>query len=511
MPLSYPATITLSALLASSAPAAISTAPALVSNYPQQLGGSGGGGTTPTLVSAAIRSRIPQQSNSNTYPGALINANPYSYTRYNDRSNKAVTGLRACYANIVTCSNTFATGINSNRQEQGVGVSQVVRGQFVTGPTNATGTGVNVGGTAATMTWNDALNGNTFTSYGRTIAPIAKLDNTQTPPAMVAKSYAQFQADGGAISSSTVNGSTLAASQITVPDGYRVWCDAGPSVAAQAAYFLGLEERTPVTPTITSIVPDGAGNIVVNTTAADVSLLRVGNFGTIAAATGNTSVNGTWLITATNPGTSITFASSTATSGAVTGGNLKFAHPTGVVNASVTANPLADYQHAAAAQADVMGSSDWTAVSASNVATDGTILSGFAAVVGTDATGSSSLVVFGDSIVTEVRDGQTDSPSALLHRLHARRHRAARAQLPFDLRDLFGLAGLQAGAADAVRPLGGLHAGRRSRRGHHADAVLDVGDRPLDHGPKLDLPDGRGDHPAARAHRLRLHQLPPRP
>jgi hypothetical protein len=162
-----------------------------------------------------------------------------------------------------------------------------------------------------------------------------------------------------------------------------------------------------------SIDASVANTVVVNTLNTD--LIRVGDVGTVASATGNTSVNGTWQVTSVVANTSITFTSPTSTTGSVTGTpTLRFTRPTGVINANVTFNPLGDYNRASATQRDVVGSSgaNWISGVGLNTAADGTILSGLCALIGTDAAGGECIYLDGDSQIAEVRDGQTNGPSA---------------------------------------------------------------------------------------------------
>lgn len=368
-----------------------------------------GSSATPTIISASIRTRVPQQSN-NAFFGAQINTNPYTYTRIRDKAVRSVTGARAIYANVgVSTSTTIPASINSGRQEQGVGSSQTIRGMFLTGTLSTAVDSSSA--TATTMLWSDAANDLGFTVGSQTLSGcIWKLDNSVTPPTFTRKTYAQFQADGGSIGSSTVNSSTVNNTQVVVPTSYVIISDAMTSLTAGQAYYWCLEEKTPVI-TVTSIT-DGTGQFTVNT--ANTGLIQAGDVGTVASATGNTTVNGTWQVASVVANTSITFTAATATTGTVTGTpTLRFTHPIGVVNANIITNNLGDYIRASATQRDVMGTGNWTAVG-TNITTDGQLASGYCAIIGTDATGGESVVTVGDSIAAEVRDGQTNSPAATL-------------------------------------------------------------------------------------------------
>lgn len=375
------------------------------------LGRSGGSTpAVPTIISASIRSRPAYQSTS--YPlGLAIATNPYGYQQYREESVKAVTGIRPVYANISTTSFAIDSHLFNGNQEQGCGGTISIRGTVVTNVQGTTGN--QTGATFTPLTFADAANDTAIVVGSQTVSGcIWKLDNTTTPPTYTRKTYAQFVADGGSVSSSTIDGVTVANTQAAVPYAYKIIADAGPNIAAKTAYLLRLEDRVPVI-TVTSIDGTVANTLVVSTTNTDV--VRAGDVPTVASGTGNTSANGTWLVASVVANTSITLTT-TSTAGAVTGTpTLRFTRPGGGVGAQVVANPLGDFYRASVTQRDVMGNNgaNWiTGVGANVLTTDGTAMSHFSGVLGVDPTGGECVDGDGDSLISAVGDGSIDSPSS---------------------------------------------------------------------------------------------------
>jgi hypothetical protein len=359
---------------------------------------------TPSLISASIRFQVPGTT-SNAWFGQQISSNGYTYTRVGDRAVKAVTGIRKLYTTIgISTSSTLPSYIENQRHEQGT-CGQQVRAHTLL---NLSGTALNQGSaTVYTDTFNDLVNDVTFTSGSRTYTMSQWLDNTVTPPVYRNRTYAQFVAAGGVVSSSTVNGGSLANSQVYVPRGWSVWTDRGPDLAADTMVFHGLEQRSPIV-AVTSITA-ASGSMTINTSNTDI--VAVGDIGTVASATGNVSVNVTGPVTAVVPNTSITITVSSITTGAVTGSpTLRFTYPTHAYNGQVTFNPLGDYQKSSATQLDKIGTGDWTSIGATSLA-DGGFGPGFAAIIGTDATGSENVIVLNDSIAWGKGDNVINDPA----------------------------------------------------------------------------------------------------
>lgn len=373
------------------------------------LGNFGGGvaGPKPSLISADIRFGIPGTT-SNAWFGQQVTTSRMVYSRVGTRSVRAVKRIRKLYTTVgVSTSATLPAAIESARHEQGVGCGQTIRCHTITGPS---GTALNQ--SAATVrvdTFSDLVNDRTFSTGGRTFTMASMLDNTQTPPVYQNRTYAQFVAAGGVVSSSTVNAGSLANSQVFVPRGWSVWTDEGPDVGALEPYFTGLEQETPIA-TVTGITVPVDGTIVV--ACSNTDKIMAGDVGTIVNATGNTTVNGTWQIASVVANTSITMTGTTSTSGAVTGTPLiRFAYPTHCFNSQVTFNPLGDYQRAGTTRLDVMGNGDWTSVGASTLV-DGSFGPGFAMIIGTDPTGSENVHLTGDSIAFGKGDNVSNDPAA---------------------------------------------------------------------------------------------------
>lgn len=363
----------------------------------------------PSLISASVRLNIANGT-SNAWIGQQVtaNTNKTTYTRVNDQAVRAVNGIRGIYANIgVSASGTLPSFINNAAQEQGSGSTQIIRAQALTG---LSGTDINQSGAiVTTWTFNDAVNGVTIKSGSKTIGMIWKLDmSTPTVPAFISRTYAQMVSDGGLISASTVNGTSLPNSQAQVPNGYVIIADKGPNLAAKTPYFIGFEQQSQVI-TVTSIT-DGSNTFTVNT--ASTGLIQTGNVGTVASATGNTTVNGTWQVASVVPNTSITFTAPGTTTGAVTGSpTLRFSYASHHYNGLVTANPLGDFQKAITSPLDVMGIGNWTSIGATSLV-DGGFGPSFTAVIGTDPNGGENVLLHGDSIGYGVRDGAIDDPSS---------------------------------------------------------------------------------------------------
>ncbi len=361
-----------------------------------------------SLISASVRTTAPFSS-SNAFMGAQVTTNSAFYVRCGDRAVRAVQGIRKVYSGVaISTSVTLAAYINDARQEQGIGIAQTIRGNTITNPT---GVGIDQSsGTVTVDTFSDAKNGVTFRSGDRTMSCITKLDNSVTPPVMVSRTYAEMVADGGLITSSTVNSVTVDDTICTLPSGYVIITDEGPDIGADEAYFWSLELKIPVV-TISSITASD-GSFVVNT--ANTQGVMAGDVGTILNATGNTTVNGTWQVASVVANTSITFTASTATTGAVTGTPLlRFQYPTHVYEHHVTSNNLGDYQKLQAATQDIMGTGNWTALGAGSQA-DGSFGPGFCAILGTDPLGADNVVIEGDSIAHGIRDGIINDPSSAI-------------------------------------------------------------------------------------------------
>lgn len=289
---------------------------------------------TPNIVFGAARAAPIRQSGSTTI-GSAITTNAFSYTRAFDSSVCALEGLQGFYLNLGINSAAMPASINGGRQEQGVGSTQVIRGGILT---NLSGVGLNQGAaTASTLTWSNVANQSAIGDLQGINQFIYKLDNTQSPPAMVPKTYAQFVADGGYVASSSVNGSTLANSKIAVPNGYAVGFDKGPNVAAGAPYFVQLQERT-IPQMMVSSITASVGQAVLNlltvtpTSASGTGTVATIGFSALATALPIDSTitlsgmvpaayNGTWVVTASTT-TSVSFAH-TATGAMTTAGTLK--------------------------------------------------------------------------------------------------------------------------------------------------------------------------------------------
>jgi len=344
------------------------------------------------LVSAANRSRL------STARATVATA--FNYIRYAETPARDLTGLRGIFSNV-----NMIVGVANG--EVGPGNSVRYRAGFVTG---ISGTGSNQTGAIATpVTFGDAKNGTLITStYGLTVAAIVKTNRGVNPNTTDTKTYAEFVADGGLIEDSVINGVVVANSKITLPSLYTVVSDAGPNVSANAPYFVQLEEEVPLV-TVTGITVPVAGTITIAT--ANTSFVKVGDEVVVASATGNTSVNGTWPISSIVANTSITCTGTSSTTGTVTGSpTARFRHTSSNL---VGRSDLGDMQKTSATVVDCVGSVDWSTISAGAVTT-GNTYNGLTAIMGSDPTGGKNCAIIGDSIVTEVRDGNTNSPSSTL-------------------------------------------------------------------------------------------------
>lgn len=360
----------------------------------------------PSLVSASIRFQIPGTT-SNAWFGQQISTNGYTYTRVGDRAVKDVKGIRKLYTTVgVSTSVTLPSFIENAWHEQGCGNGQTIRCHTLT---NLSGTALNQGSaTVRVDTFNDLVNDVTFVSGSLTYTMSSQLDNTGGSPVYQNRTYAQFQAAGGTVSASTVNSVSTPNTQVFVPKGWSVWTDTGVDLTANTLVFHGLEQKSPIV-VVTSITA-ATDTAIVLTSNTDV--IRVGDVGTIASATGNTTVNGTWRVSAVVAGTSITFTAPGVTVGVVTGTpTLRFAYPTHTYNAEVTFNPLGDYQKSSATQLDKIGTGDWTSIGATSLS-DGGFGPGFAAIIGTDSTGGDNILIDGNSIAFGKGDNQTNDPAS---------------------------------------------------------------------------------------------------
>ena len=366
-----------------------------------------GGGVS--IISASMRNNMAFITVSGQ-PGAVNSTSPYIYVRQQHTSAKNVTGIQPVYFNGVIWA-AAPTTVNNGWHEQGSGSTLGVRLAVVTNPTLASA--ANVGGTSTVLTWAGVI-GNTSVDSSLAARGVSqfiwKLDNTGSSPTFTARTYAQFVADGGSVTSSTVNGATVANSYIWVPNGYVVIPDKGPDIAALTPYYIAQEERVPVNATATSITAS-AGQALVQLGATPDLRYEVNGTLTLSGATGNTSVNGVWKVSAIDRvANTVTLVGSTITTGAVTGTvTLKSVRPSDCcVKAQVTR--LLDYQRSSSVQIDMMGTADWSAYT--NSATDGATIGGsIAAVLGTDPTGGKNVLVQGDSITAWVRDAATVAPT----------------------------------------------------------------------------------------------------
>ncbi|WP_165494251.1 SGNH/GDSL hydrolase family protein [Aquitalea sp. USM4] len=359
------------------------------------------------LVSATMRATIPQATISATSMGTTYTTNNYVYNRWREASARALSGLRLVYANLLTWC-TINSTVNNGWMDCGTGASVVVRGGLVIGPTS---TSANVGGTPYGATWNSVANQASLGTQQGIDQFIYKLDNTGASPVMRARTYAQFVADGGAVVSSTMNGATVANSQITVPDCYIVISDAGPAVAANTAYYVQSEERGAPQVTVTSVTISAAGSALLQLPSAADSAYYVGGLVNISGATGNTSINGVMTVSAIDRvANTMTVTSSAITTGAVTGTVLlKQNKAQNTFQMLTTTAAFGDFNCSSATQLDFAAKSDWS--SKTNTGTEGTGYGSFCAVIGTDPAGGKCVLLHGDSITFGVGDRSTDGPS----------------------------------------------------------------------------------------------------
>lgn len=209
------------------------------------FGAMGGGSPKPaTIVSASIRSGAPYSIGAS---GALN----VTSARIYDFPVGAVVNPQVEYANI---------WVNSARegaaQEQCAGTQTILKLSLLTG-VNATqantGAGYNQSGaTLTSLSWSQLA--------ADVPGYLMKLDETVNPPTFTAKTFAQFQSDGGALASNT----------LTVPSCYYVRTDpaAAISIPAKTAYAIQQEEDRPAQQTASVASMTGTTvSITVPTTA----------------------------------------------------------------------------------------------------------------------------------------------------------------------------------------------------------------------------------------------------
>ncbi len=378
----------------------------MMSRFGLGLGGltRGSRASSTSIISASMRLAIPQSGGANL--GTTFTTNNYVYQRYRDFSVKAVNNTRAGYFNggcWFRAATTFINGWN----DIGSGATVNLRGSMVIDPTS---TGMNGGGTTFTRTYVDVSAQASLGSLSGIDQFIYKLDNSGGSPAFTAKTYAQFVADGGSVVSSTVNGGTLAASRCVVPDGYVVISDKGPSLAAKTAYYAQMEEKGALQVTL-STVTAAVGSAVLQLAATPDTAYAVGGSVNISGATGNTTVNGVFQITAIDAIlNTITVTNSTINVGVVGGTVLLKANKfTGAINPLITTVAFGDAQKVSATELDIIGKSDWSAYV--NGATEGAAFGVFAFMIGEDPTNGQTILLNGDSIAYGVGDRSTNAPS----------------------------------------------------------------------------------------------------
>jgi len=381
--------ILLSFLLAIVAPAQVSAQFANSYGTSGFTSGGSGGSVTPTTISGATRAQVP-------FDTGAVGTNHIISTRIYDFPMQTCTAPQADYANIWVNAAIAGAG-----QETALGTSTNLKISYLTG-VNATqantAAGYNQSGaTLVQVTWSNVVNDSTAAGN------IQKLDDTVTPSTLTPKTFAQMQADGGAISGNT----------LTVPSGYVVTHDpaVGVTLTAQTAYAIQLESDRPVQQTALTAVQVGT---TVTITVASTANYRTGNklnFSGFTPSTYNTTASTPATITVVD-GTTLTYQR-TAGLGAVTVlGNIQSTKPNTVRSQSTVAtNGFGDIQATSTAAASTPNTStNWSAFNTS-ITGDNASMEGVARVACTSAAGKKVIALFGDSIAAQVNDANQANPT----------------------------------------------------------------------------------------------------
>lgn len=376
-----------------------------MSGIPLSLGlgfRAGGGGGASTLVSASMRTMVSQESVSTTSVGRVITTGEWFYTRYRDHSVKSVTGLRGVYWNGIVWNGAPTT---LNRQKEIGQVGHAIRGAFVSGPTSD---GADTGGTASVMTWTD-VEGNssvgTQAGVDQFIYEHSPITNT-----IAARTFAQFEAAGGSVSASTVGGVSTASTRIFVPPSWIVIADAGIDVDALDPYYVQLEEQATLAVTAASVTAF-AGYAEITFPSTPSAGWKPGALVSPTGATGNTTINGTAIVTNVT-GNVVTIERSNITTGAV-GGTVVVRPflPHGVIQSiTQTDLPFGDRYVPRVSEEDIIGDADWSTIA---TGAEGGRANGFMMMLGTDAAGGKNVLVQGDSILAYTDDTASNGSGGL--------------------------------------------------------------------------------------------------
>lgn len=231
---------------------------------PQRGPGNGNSSVAPTVASGSVRAMVPFTVGAS---GALN----VTSARVYDFSNIDITAPELEYFN-----GWVSATIVGSAQEIATGTETKLKLSLLTGvnatQANTAGGYNQSGATLTACTWTLLAADSTGTT-GR----IMKLDDSVQPPTFVAKTFAQMQTDGGA----------LTGNQLTVPSGYYVRTDpvSAATLAARTAYAVQIEEDRPVSQTASAAVLAGT---VLTVTVPTTARYKTGNKLSLAGFTPTT-------------------------------------------------------------------------------------------------------------------------------------------------------------------------------------------------------------------------------
>lgn len=328
----------------------------------------------PTIASGSIRQKIATNAGG-------VTTNNRSSCRTFDRTKVALKGVWVEYFNGWVNPNV-GTGIYADSvQEMGVGNAVTFKVDILTNLN-----GIAYDQSAAT------LFSFPFTNVAAgTSGYIKKLDNSASPPTFVSRSFAQFQADGGSVSGTT----------IVIPDAYYIRSDNGPDLAAGDAYALQIEGTRPSLNMSVTSITQTAG--LATATVASTSSLQNGVWYNINGSTNG--YNGAVPITIISS-TQFTFPIASGTASPATGTMvLQYLRPY--------------YNQAQTARGDIfktgtvdalVGTKNWSSVSGA-LTTNTTLIDGVISVQGLSQGGKRAVAIYGDSIAERVGDYNQNNPS----------------------------------------------------------------------------------------------------